>query len=153
VSLGPDQLLERLSAQLTAVLAPGGWRESPYPFDLFPGGIGDDQVVQPLEFAIGLRGSAVEPGRQARTGDNRGAVVTTEVRVRFTAGIRADGMLLDYRDAHRRERELVDAVISVHGDPGMSVRWMGIETRAVPLPGMFAGEARFAVLHVYPLGD
>lgn len=152
MSLGPDEVQRRIALAVATALGVRGWRESPYVFDQFPGIEGDSVVSVAHDFAVGLGGSMALAGRQRRTGAGRGVHTKTDVRVRFVATIQADGQVEALREALADEQLLVDAVLAADRDPQLGVQFVEIVSRSVPVPGLFLGEVRFAVHHMYPLG-
>lgn len=145
-----------ISATLTARLgdaaipAPdhGAWRESAYPFDRFPGLMGDTRDVEHHAFAVGiLTPTTPMPGPQRPPG----FVVETPVGVRWTSRVTGDGALDDYDAALDDEVAIVRAVLDTEPTQAFNIRLTSIATRRVlaDVP-LYLGEARFLVQHHYP---
>lgn len=146
--LTPRRLVDRVAASIDQELGSSGWVRSVFAFDVFP-------TIEPAtllhcSYSVGL-GRSVIQGADTRQRRTRGLLMSTEVQVRFAVVLEALDQVADYSEGLLHEVELVQAVMRVQSDPHLSIALAQIEPRQVLDQTVFLGEARFTVLHLYPI--
>lgn len=146
----PSTLRQSIAEHLTGVLGAAGWKESTYPYPLFPDL--ETRYGHHLTFAVGLRAEGVGPGRQRTT---EGLVVSTEIRVKYVVNLEV-GTLAAYDLALDAEKSMVTALGSLKtaAPNAVPLRIENIQTRDAAGDGtVYLGEITCSVLHVYPLSE
>jgi hypothetical protein len=144
-TISPEAIRSRVAAGILAALPT--WRESPTSFHR-PSA--DAVDVGHLAYAVGL-GRTV-PHSRDRQRLTEGALVETQVFVRFSHRVRADGQVADVDASYTAELALVAAVMSTPTNPGLRIEFAGVSLRSVQPDGtLYIGVADFQVLHRYAL--
>lgn len=160
MTVGRHELADRIGAALATAMEVHGFRRSRAIASQFPPARADDeQQAEDLTFAVGVGQSVAQEGRQRRTGDGRGILMRTPVRVRFCRRLRADHQVEDEIEAHRCEARFTDALVAMSGlnggsDPDLGITITDVLEPVIAAGGtLFVGEVRASVLHLQPLGD
>jgi hypothetical protein len=137
VSLSVKALRKRLAEQIATM---GDWKESPRPFDLFPG---DPQGFAPYAFAVGVPGTTYDsPVESKRSVANVG----TQVRIRWLAYLRGDSLLEDFDATLDTEAELVATVMATSRETGLHLILVG-QSRQIVQGNWMQGELTLLAKH------
>ena len=150
MSLTVAELRQRIATLLGSI---EGWRESPFPFELFPL---DPGRFAHHAFAVGVGRSSfttpVESSRH-RGGGSRletGGLGDTVVAVRWLARLRADASVADLDIALADELELVEALVGIT-TTDMHLALETLDRRTVGDGTWLLGELGLTAQHRYPL--
>lgn len=137
---------QRVAAALAACGTPSQWKESRWPYDTFPAAEGGQFAH--LAFAVGVVqtdfGSPIESSLTNRGA--QGGLVESQVRVRWTFAIRADGAVADVDAAYDAEGQLLMAVLGLEATY-LHCYAVGMSRSMVGDGAWMLGEASFNVQH------
>lgn len=151
MALTPAEIRQRIAARITSALGSVArpWRESGFHYLNFPPK--DPSTVLPRSFAVGVRSVQMERARD-RQRREVGALATTEVRVRWSSTVRADGQVDDVDQGMDDGDLLVATVLGTSPTPELEIRFLGFAPYLSYADGtLLVGEVAFQVRHRYPL--
>lgn len=137
------ELRQRVAAVITSELGGGGWRESPTPYDRFPGS--DGEGLSHKGFAVGVLRTAVVP-REQRQRLGEGVLVESQVSVRWGWVVAALDQVTAQDEALAGEAQLVKAVMSVSRSEGLHLVLQDM-SRSIDDQGLLVGTVNFRALH------
>lgn len=141
-------LRQRIASTIDTALAASGWRQSSDTWEQFGTG-GDGEGRMHLGYAIGCPASAVM-GNLQRQRLTEGALVETELHVRWGFNLAALDQVNAYDDALAAEAALVVAIMSVSRSANLNLVLERAERR-VDDQGWVLGDVKLRAFHQYAL--
>jgi hypothetical protein len=112
----------------------------------------DPRTLLHLGYSVAVPSSTtITPDRQARGGIHRGAVVSTDIVVRWSYRLPVDDQRAGYDAALQAEQDLCRLVLSVPGEDQILLRWTGASRAPTGDGSHLTGQLEFVCLHTYDL--
>jgi hypothetical protein len=139
----PSVVRQRVAAAITAALGASNWQEASDPNDTFGQSDGDRLDKS---FAVGAVSTSATADRQTLAG---GALVQTQVRVKFAIMVPAHDQVIGYDAGLDAEAAVLAAVMAARQSVALDVRYDGSERSVAE--GWFTGEISLTAIHRMPL--